>query len=115
MIWHGRRVVIFSTVIAFLSIIAGYTYFETHTIVQGPILVVETPHNGSTVEESSIEVVGTAHNIARITLNDRQIFVDQNGVFREQLLLPYGYSIITVAALDRFGRSTKKTIELVYK
>ena len=48
-------------------------------------------------------------------MNDRQMFTDEEGEFSEKLLLSYGYNIITVKAKDRFGRETKKTLELIYK
>ena len=48
-------------------------------------------------------------------MNDRKIFIDQQGNFKEKILLSYGYNIITMKANDKFGRNTKKKLELIYK
>ncbi len=74
-----------------------------------------TPLNGASVEHSLINIEGVAKNISHISMNDRQMFTDEEGEFSEKLLLSYGYNIITVKAKDRFGRETKKTLELIYK
>jgi hypothetical protein len=60
-------------------------------------------------------VVGEAKNVSYLSLNGRQIFTDESGTFSEKLLLPYGYTIMTLKARDRFGRSRTYTLELVYK
>jgi hypothetical protein len=47
-------------------------------------------------------------------LNDRQIFVDKDGTFNEELLLSPGYNVWTIQAKDKFGRIVTKKIELVF-
>ena len=93
--------------------ILGYTYFQTKNIIIGPVIIITSPHNGSTLETPVIDVIGMTKNISHITLNDRKIFVDEGGSFSEKLLLSPGYNIITIQAEDKFGRKTKKVLELV--
>jgi len=95
--------------------IGAYTYTKSNDFLKGPTLSVESPQNGSTLSESYVEIRGIANNIATISMNDGQIFVDENGAFREGLLLAHGYNIITIKANDRFDRVTTETLELVYK
>jgi hypothetical protein len=93
-----------------------YIYFQTQNLLAGAKLTIETPpRNGLTFTDTLITISGTAKNIAFISLNDRQIFVDETGRFEELSLLATGYNIITIAAKDRFGRVTKKTLEMVYR
>ncbi|MBI2618339.1 hypothetical protein HYW58_02725 [Candidatus Kaiserbacteria bacterium] len=94
--------------------ILGYTYFQMHNLVIGPVITIKTPQNGATLFASLTEVVGTTKNISEITINDRRIFIDETGVFKEKLLLSPGYNIITLHAKDKFGRTTNRTLELVY-
>lgn len=101
--------------ILFAGIVLSYTYFQTRNLIDGPIISITAPTNGATLSESLIAIEGEAHNITHISINDRQIFVNEMGNFREQLLLPYGYTIITIKARDKFGRLEHKTLELVYK
>ncbi len=95
--------------------LAGYSYAKLAPLLAGPVIRVEAPENGATVERSFIEVRGEAKNVAAINLNGRRIFTDEDGAFAEQLLLSYGHNIITLKASDRFGRETGKVLEIVYK
>jgi len=94
--------------------ILGYTYFQMQNIIIGPVITVSDPTNGASLASSRVEVIGTTRNISSINLNDRQIFIDEKGDFKEKLLLSPGYNIITLRAEDKFGRETKNVLELVY-
>lgn len=98
-----------------ILVIALYSYSRAEDIIRGPRIEVTAPLSGATLTDPLVEVTGTARNIVRISFNGRDIFVDEAGVFREKLLLPYGYTILTLTAEDRFGRKTEERIELVYK
>ncbi|MFH1455127.1 MAG: hypothetical protein ABIF22_02300 [bacterium] len=106
------KVIIFSIIILCLF---GYTAYETQKIIFGPKIEVSSPKNGSLISNSLTEVSGIAKNIKDISLNDRKIFVDEQGNFNEQLLLSYGYNSIVIKATDKFGRNTEKIIEVIYK
>ncbi|PIT96884.1 hypothetical protein COT82_00780 [Candidatus Campbellbacteria bacterium CG10_big_fil_rev_8_21_14_0_10_35_52] len=92
----------------------GYIIFQARNIIIGPIVKIKTPINGSRLKESLIEIKGVAKNISYISMNDKQIFTDDNGVFSQKLLLFRGYNIIIIRAVDRFGRETQKKLELIY-
>lgn len=100
--------------ILLFGLIAGYALFTSRFLIEGPIITIDSPKNGSTMTSPLVEIRGSAQNITFITLDDRQIFIDANGDFDEKLLLQPGYSIIKVYAKDRFGRSATKTLGLVY-
>ncbi|MFA6536680.1 MAG: hypothetical protein WC250_01475 [Candidatus Paceibacterota bacterium] len=99
----------------FVLFIAGYAFYQSKNLREGPLLMVDTPLNGSLATTSLITIAGTAKNITAISLNGRAIYVDETGHFDEKLLLSYGYNIITLSAKDKFGRSVSKKLELVYK
>lgn len=105
----------FTLIILFVIIISGYAFFQAKNIVLGPVVEITQPINGSSVESSLIEVRGKAKNISHISMNGRQIFTDDKGLFSEKLLLSYGYNIITIKAQDRFDREIEKKLELIYK
>lgn len=98
-----------------LLILGGYTAYEIQRLAFGPEIEVLSPQNGSLVSNSLVEVSGVAQNIKDISLNDRKIFIDEKGNFKENLLLSYGYNTITVKASDKFGRNTEKVLEVIYK
>lgn len=101
--------------ILFIVIIAGYTYIQSNDFARGPILIIDRPENGASVEEPLVMVEGSALHISDIQLNGNSIFIDETGHFSEQMLLVRGQNVITLSAQDKFGREVKKTLELVYK
>ncbi|MCH7756724.1 hypothetical protein IIC45_01410 [Patescibacteria group bacterium] len=101
--------------LALVGSIIWYAYRKSADFLEGPTIIIHTPENGITVTHSLVEIKGTAEHIAHISINGRKIFVTEEGLFSEQLLLSLGYNIITLEARDRFDREVKKSLELVYK
>lgn len=102
----------FAVVILIALLAGGYIYFQSRNLIRGPILTLLGPTNGTTVLDSTVTIEGRAENIAYITLNDRQIFVDEEGVFQEKLIAGPGYTIMKLEARDKFGRTVEKTLEV---
>lgn len=94
--------------------IGGYAIFQARKLIEGPELTITSPINGIVVHDDLVNIIGVAKNIREITLNDRPIFVDENGNFREKLLLYPGYNIIKLQATDKFGKQIKKEIQNVF-
>ena len=89
-----------------------YGLFEARRFLTGPVLTIDTPLPGSRVA-SVVTVRGVAQNISFITLNGRQIYVDDAGVFKETLTPAKGYTVLTVEVRDRFGRTDRKELPVV--
>ncbi|MCH7597968.1 hypothetical protein IID27_02945 [Patescibacteria group bacterium] len=98
--------------IVVLAAILSYVWVKSSDFIEGPVIIIHTPLSGET-SDSLILITGEARHINNITLNDRKIFVDEEGLFSEQLLLSVGYNIITIEVGDRFKRTVRETIELV--
>ncbi len=96
-------------------VIIGYTLFQAQKVIFGPIIDIYTPENGSTYNQSLIEISGRARNIAYLNLDDRPIFTDQNGYFHELMLLSPGYNIIKLDARDKFKTYREKIIQVILK
>jgi len=111
----GKRLILrilLTTLILFILIFAG---FKAKDLVLGPQIIITSPQNGALLTSPLITIEGKALRIAFITLNDRQIFVNEQGTIREQLLLQNGYTILSLKATDRFNRKVEKRLELIYK
>lgn len=112
---HGRlRKIVITSLLIILSIsLALYAYYQSKDFISGPQIEILNPKNGDSFDKALITIEGVAKNIARININDRQIFVDKNGLFSEKLLLLEGYNIITIYAEDKFEKTKKKELHLV--
>ncbi len=100
------------------SLVAGfgiYGAYKARGFMAGPEIALESPRNGEVAANSYVNVKGRAKNIASISLNGRMIFVDENGNFKENLLLARGYNIMEVKAVDKFGKEVKVRREVILK
>lgn len=99
---------------ACLACVLGYTLFAGRYFISGPVLILTGPDLSSPITTDTIVLSGTADRFSYLYLNDKQIFVNPEKVFSEELLLQPGHTIIELAAHDRFGRKETKTISLFY-
>lgn len=80
----------------------------------GPKITLFEPEDGMVVGDQ-VRITGIAQNITDIHLNDMPITTDKQGRFYVSIVIPHGYSIITLTAHDRFKRETRITRQLVRK
>lgn len=94
-------------------LILTFIIFQARFLITGPRIVITNAPQGPQ-NTRQIEISGTAYNISRLWLNDRPIFTDATGNFKEAIVLENGYTIATLRAEDRYGRTTKVDRQLVY-
>ena len=96
--------------IGLFAIIILYAFWNGRNLILGPRITVTPPLK----DVNPIIIKGVAKNVSFLSLNGRQIFVDKDGNFLEDVLLLPGYNIITIEGGDRFGK--EKTVVLkLYK
>jgi len=100
-------------VIVIITIVAGYTYYQSHDMIVGPQLTIHSPTNGSSTTEAFVLISGTAKNISSISVDDRPILINTSGEFTNAVILHPGYNTITIKAEGKFGRTVEKTLELI--
>jgi len=109
----ARSIVKYTLVTLFVGCLVLYITFQARFLITGPEITLI--HEPASVQNSpTVTLEGTARNIAKITLNGRQIFTDQSGYFSEALVLENGYTIATITATDRYGRETNVVRSFVY-
>jgi len=106
------RIVIASVVV--LIVIGGffYIYRQIGRFAAVPRLVVTEPTDGENVEGNSIEIAGFTDKDAKLTINEQPIVVNDNGEFKENVLLQKGINAITISSVNRFEKSTAKTFNV---
>ncbi len=102
-------------------IIAGYSMFVLEDFILGPQITILAPeaaresgvrYFGYATTSALIEIRGRATHARILTLNGLVMPQDIEGNFSEPLLLASGYNIMSIRAVDRYGRSTEKKIEM---
>lgn len=97
--------------VGLFAIIALFTYFKMGFVIKGVQVEATLDHSGSS---SLVTVRGKAPNAVYVSLNGREIFVDRDGSFTEQVALLPGLGVVTINAEDKFGKSSEKKFEVVY-
>jgi hypothetical protein len=92
-----------------------YIIFESHSLIRGPEIIIDSPENGTLISTSTVIIHGKALRVKDITLNNRPILIDQYGNFEEVLLLHPGYNVSLFYGEDKFNRTIKYKFELVYE
>lgn len=96
-----------------ILIVIWYVHFQARNFLEGPAISLD--ETGGTIHsEQTILLTGSAHNIVKLTLNGREIHTNEQGEFEQTLVLEQGYTIMTLSARDRFGRTTTVSKEYVY-
>ena len=89
-----KRLVIAIVILALMS----YVGFEISKIFSPPELIVETPADYITVNDNSVEVAGQTELSATLTINGKEIFIEDDGSFSESVTLKEGVNNISVSA-----------------
>ena len=63
--------------------------------------------------EKITEVKGNAKNAIFLSLNGREIFIEKDGNFKENISTLPGYGVVMLVARDKFGNVAEKKFEVV--
>lgn len=90
-------------------VLAVYGVVKAMPLIEGPSIFVYSPENNETFSDGIVVVRGKSERVAIVTLNGVLLLRDQNGDFSSTLTFPFGGSILTLTATDRFGRTVTET------
>lgn len=99
----------------FFVLIIAYALFGSHNLITGVKITNVNIVDGATVENSIQAITGNAQNATKLTLNGREITLDEEGNFNETIALLSGYNIINITAKDKFGYIDEKNYKLMYQ
>lgn len=103
-------------IVVSVLLLISYGIFNARNLLLGPSIEIFSPTSSEIETESNtITVKGQAKNIVFLSLNERPIFVDPEGLFEEKLLLSPWFNIIEIKARDRFKKEVQKIIKVYYK
>ena len=112
--WLFFRTVIQGTLICICLMLAAlYISYQARFLIIGPQITLTSDVE---MQQNTRQVVltGSASNISRLWLNGRPIFTDRTGSFEAAVILENGYTVTTLMAEDRYGRTTTITRPFVY-
>lgn len=107
------RIIKIAISLCVLLIIVIYAVSRSLNYARGPIIFVSEPSNWASIASSTTLIVGHVDRVRTIALNGHPITIDEQGNFKETIIIFSGMNTITLAAQDQFGRTTSTTLTLV--
>lgn len=95
--------VIFTLVLVFFV----YLWFQYRSLVGAPTLDINQPIDQSTVNINEVQVLGKTDSEVKVTINDQEIPIDQDGRFSQSIKLSENVNNIIITATSKGGKQTK--------
>jgi hypothetical protein len=111
----GKKILKILLPVLFFLVIILYALLSSRDLIFGVKIKNVNLQDGATVTESIQKVTGNAKNATRLTLDGREISVDEAGNFDETVALLLGYNVINIKAVDKFGHLDEKNYKLIYQ
>jgi hypothetical protein len=108
-----KKIIRVTLTVLFFSFILLYAILNTRLISRGIDLSINGIENGKIYTEGTLEITGNAKRAKHVLVNGREISVNQQGDFKDYLVLLPGYNVMTISAEDKFGKITQETFDIV--
>ncbi len=102
-------------ILAVILVVLFYIVFQFSFIFVGPKLTVATPKSKQEVSGHFVSVSGKTDPYATVLVNNEEVYVDLTGSFQKTLYVYSGNKKITIVAKNRFGKETRRTIDISVK
>jgi hypothetical protein len=110
------RIIVKYFFLALLAVvIIVLSIFEFRNLLLGPKIDIIEPKNYQLTEEPLLKISGNIKNAIETQINDKIIFLDPEGNFKENYILAPGINHLKFYAKDRFGKEKIEYLEVVLK
>jgi hypothetical protein len=110
----GKKSIKITLLSVFFLFIVVYAFSRSHDLIFGVKIKNVNIVDGAKIAENILHITGNAKNAINLTLNGREITVDQKGNFNETIALLSGYNMVNIRALDKFEYSDEKNYQLIH-
>ncbi len=116
---NTKQILQISALSFFFILITGYGFWGSHNLIFGVRITdvtinEKTAQSGAKFANPALKLQGNAKNAVKLTLNGREITINEQGDFNETLVLLPGYNIINIIAKDKFGYIDEKNYKLMH-
>lgn len=93
-------------------VITAYAIWRSLNYARGPEIIITSPIDGSGIISSTTIITGKVERAVNVSLNNKDINIDEEGNFKETLIIFKGNNILTFKATDQFERSVEEQLVL---
>lgn len=110
----AKKILQITALSIFFILIIIYAFFGSHNLIFGVKIKNVNIADGAKVDRSTLQITGNAKNAVNLTLNGREISINEAGDFNETIALLMGYNVVNITAKDKFGYIDEKNYKLIY-
>jgi hypothetical protein len=110
-----KKIIKISLLSILFIFIVFYAFFNARNLIFGVNIKDVVLDRGVGEDINIIKITGNAKNAKILSLNGREISIDQDGNFNETIALLSGYNIISLKAVDKFGYKDEEDYQLIGK
>jgi len=110
----AKKIIKISSICILFLFIILYAFFRSKDLIFGVQIKNVNITDGEKVTNNVMNITGIAKNATDLTLDGREISVDQQGNFNETIALLSGYNVISIRARDKFGHIDEKNYKVIY-
>ncbi len=88
-----------------IALIFGYFWHQLSYLINPPSIKIVQPVSDFTTQEKSIKVAGQTEADIYLTINGKEVYVDNEGYFQGVVSLELGLNILKIEAKDRLGKT----------
>lgn len=88
----------------------AYAAFAVFPLASGPHLSATATFDSA---RGTTIIAGSAPRVSRLSINGLEVPVSEDGAFSIERAFPLGYTVVDIAASDRFGRSRETILTFV--
>lgn len=109
-----KKIIKISGFSLFFLLIIIYAFLRSKDLIFGVKIKNVNLTDETKINENITEIKGNAKNATLLTLNGREISIDELGNFNETIVLLSGYNVIDIKAKDKFGNVDEKIYKLMH-
>lgn len=101
--------------IASAAMFAFYLIWQVKGVLEPPQLALYSPQEGVVYDKPQATITGSTEKETKLTVNGREIIVNEQGKFETKVDLSTGLNTITIEAIKKHGKTTTIVRHLVVK
>jgi len=113
-IFTPKHISLFLGALAVVLII-GYFVYQLNSLVSPPELEIFEPASDQAVESRDVQIKGKSEPGVKLTINGQETYIDKDGNFQQQIDLNQGLNSIKIEAVNRFGKASSVTRQIMVR
>jgi len=98
-----------------LSVVGYYFWHQLSSFNSEPYLFISSPLTDEATNNSEIVVSGETEIGIALKINGEDVFVDEEGYFKENIMLQPGKNVIIIEVVNRFDKTAEEIRNVIYE